>query len=72
MAESAERRPLVSIFRVIDDSLAEIGIPGPFDIIPSPSELIHAIGIPTPDDLGESLKAKIGSQITGRRGSIFG
>lgn len=62
----------MSVFRVIDDTLGEIGIPGPFDVLPSPSELIHAFGVPTPDDLGESLKAKISSQITERNGRIFG
>ena len=64
MAESAERRPLVSVPRIIDDTLAEFGLPGPFDLFPTPSELIHTFGVPTPDDLVESLKAKIGHRVT--------
>lgn len=63
MAEGAERRPLVSAMRIIDDTLEELGIPGPFDVIPSPSEVIHFLGIPTPNDLGESLKARIHSEV---------
>ena len=68
MAESAERRHLVSIFRVVDDTLGELGLPGPFDILPNISELIHTLGLPTPDDLGESLKAKIGGEVQGKAG----
>lgn len=60
MAEGAERRPLISAFRIIDDTLEELSLPGPFDVLPTPSELIHWFGIPTLDDLGESLKARIG------------
>lgn len=73
MAEGAERRPLVSAFRIIDDTLEELSLPGPFDVLPSPSELIHFLGIPTLDDLGESLKARIHSEASVRkpRGRLF-
>ena len=65
MAESTERRPLVSAFRIIDDTLQELSIPGPFDLIPNPSEVIHSFGIPTLDDMAESLKARMfGDMIT--------
>lgn len=67
MAESAERRPLISGFRIIDDTLEELSLPGVFDILPTPSELIHFFGLPTLNDLGESLKAGIGSRGNMRR-----
>ncbi|MFH1486822.1 MAG: hypothetical protein ABIH46_12195 [Chloroflexota bacterium] len=64
MPESAERRPLVSVMRIIDDTLQEVGLPGPFDVIPTPSEVIHFLGIPTLDDLGESLKARASADLS--------
>lgn len=67
MAESAERRPLVSAFRIIDDTLEELSLPGPFDVLPSPSELVHFMGVPTLDDLGESLKARMHSEAATRK-----
>jgi len=66
VAETAERRPLYSAFRVIDDTLEEVGLPGPFDILPTPSEFIHAIGLPTLNDLGESLKARVHAELSAR------
>jgi len=66
VAETAERRPLYSIFRVVDDTLEEVGIPGPFDVVPTPSEVIHAVGLPTLNDLGESLKARIHAELAAR------
>jgi len=66
MAETAERRPLVSIFRVIDDTLEEFGLPGPFDVLPTPAELLHGLGLPTPNDILESLKARAPSELTAR------
>jgi len=66
VAETAERRPLYSAFRVIDDTLEEVGLPGPFDIIPTPSEVLHAVGLPTLNDLGESLKARIHAELAAR------
>jgi len=66
MTESAERRPLISLFRVVDDTLEEIGLPGPFDILPTPSEVLHAIGLSTPDDFAEGLKARVASQVSTR------
>ena len=67
MPESAERRPLISLFRVVDDTLQEAGLPGPFDILPTPSEFIHFFGIPTLDDLGESLKARVSADLATKR-----
>lgn len=67
MAETAERRPLVSVFRIVDDSLEELGLPGPFNVFPTPDELIHAVGIPSLDDLGESLKARMASEFATKR-----
>ena len=67
MAESAERRPLVSLMRIVDDTLQEVGLPGPFDILPNVSEVIHFFGIPTLDDLGESLKARLSADLSTRR-----
>ncbi len=58
MAEGPERRPLKSIFRIIDDTLEELSLPGPFDIFPTPSEIFHAFELPTLNDAGEGLKAK--------------
>lgn len=52
--------------RIVDDTLQEVGIPGPFDLLPSPSEFIHSVGLPTLDDLGESLKARMGATISRR------
>jgi len=66
MAETAERRPLYSVFRIVDDTLQEVGLPGPFDIIPTPGEVIHAMGLPTLDDLGESLKARVHAELAAR------
>jgi len=66
VAETAERRPLYSLFRVIDDTLEEIGIPGPFDIIPTPSEVIHSWGLPTLNDVAESLKARVHAELAAR------
>ena len=68
MAEGAERRTLISVPRVLDDTLAEFGLPGPFDLLPSPSELIHAAGLPTLDDLAESGKAQIANTVTSQAG----
>jgi len=67
VAETAERRPLISIFRVIDDTLQEIGLPGPFDVLPTPSEIIHGLGLPTPDDLAEAMKSRIHAELVARR-----
>jgi len=66
MTESAERRPLVSAFRIFDDTLQELSIPGPFDLIPNPSEILHAFGMPTLDDMAESLKARMFSDMITR------
>lgn len=56
--------------RIVDDTLQEVGVPGPFDLLPSPSEFIHSIGLPTLDDLGESLKARMGATMA-RRPKLF-
>lgn len=57
-----ERSGSVSAFAIVDDTLEDLGLPGPFDIFPTPSEFIHSVGLPTPADFGESLKAKVGAE----------
>ena len=64
MTESAERRPLESVFKKVDDTMEEFGLPGPFDVLPTPEEVIHGVGLPTLDDLGESLKARIHAELS--------
>ena len=71
MAETAERRGLTSAFRIVDDTLEELGLPGPFDVIPTPGEVIHGVGLPTPNDLGEALKARIMAEVAGKK-RLFG
>ena len=67
MAEGPERRALTSAFRIVDDTLEELGLPGPFDVVPTPSEVIRGIGLPTPNDLGEALKARMMAEIGEKR-----
>lgn len=62
-----ERRSLYSVFRVVDDTLEELSLPGPFDILPTPSEVLHLLGVPTLNDLGESLKSRVRSDLGARR-----
>ena len=70
MAATFQRRPLISSFRMMDDTLQELGLPGLFDVIPTPEELIHLVGLPTLNDLGESLKERVHAELADKK--LFG
>ena len=59
MSLSQDRTKLLSAFRVVDDTLEELGLPGPFELLPTPSEVFSTLGIPTPDSVAERFKARL-------------
>lgn len=61
-----EQSPRGGLFGILDDSLHEVGLPSPGDIIPSPRQVIHAFGLKTLSDLTRGLQEKIQENIEGR------
>ena len=61
----------LSVLRIVDDTLEEFGLPGIRDIIPMPQHLLsETLGVPSPNDVLESLQEKILGDVRTRRPNL--
>lgn len=71
MATEVGKDSRISIVRILDDTLEELGLPGIRDIIPLPQHLLsETLGIPSPNDVIESLQERVLGDVRTRRPSL--
>lgn len=57
----------LSAVRIVDDTLEEFGLPGFRDVLPFPQEFLsETLGVPSPNDLVESLKERVRGDVRTR------
>lgn len=50
----------MSLFRILDDTAEELGLPGLRDMLPPPQEILsETVGLASPNDFAEALKERI-------------